>query len=149
MCSSDLGDSPPGRAAPYAAMSVSDDEQRGAAADSLEEQRRIRADKVAALRAEGVDPYPDRFARTATAASLHDRFGALEPGAETGVTESVAGRVMLRRNMGKLIFLTVRDVTGDLQLFVSKADLGDAGFDAVAEIDLGEDRKSTRLNSSH
>jgi lysyl-tRNA synthetase class 2 len=119
-------------------MSVSDDEQRGAAAGSLEEQRRIRADKVAALRAEGVDPYPDRFARTATAASLHERFGALEPGTETGVTESVAGRVMLRRNMGKLIFLTVRDATGDLQLFVSKADLGDAGFAAVAEIDLGD-----------
>ncbi len=117
---------------------MSDDQQRTSTAGGLEDQRRIRADKVAAVRAAGGDPYPDRFARSATSADLHERFGALEPGAETGVVESVAGRVMLRRNMGKLIFLTVQDVTGSLQLFVSKADLGDDGFAAVVEIDLGD-----------
>jgi len=117
---------------------VSQDEQRSTTAGGLEDQRRIRAAKVDAVRAAGGDPYPDRFARSATAAELQGRFGALEPGAETAVVESVAGRVMLRRNMGKLIFLTIQDVTGNLQLFVSKGDLGAEAFDAVADIDLGD-----------
>jgi lysyl-tRNA synthetase class 2 len=114
------------------------DDQRATAAGSLDEQRRIRAEKVAALRRAGVDPYPDRFARSATSAGLHERFGSLEPGASSGVVERVAGRVMLRRNMGKLIFLTIRDVAGQLQLFVSRADLGDEGFAAVSDVDLGD-----------
>ncbi|MGD9754080.1 MAG: lysine--tRNA ligase [Acidimicrobiia bacterium] len=119
---------------------MSDDQRAGSAgsAGSLDEQRRIRADKVAALRRAGIDPYPDRFERSATSAELHERFGSLEPGAETGVQERVAGRVMLRRNMGKLIFLTIQDLGGQLQLFVSKAELGDEGFAAVADIDLGD-----------
>lgn len=119
-------------------MASVSDEQRTATAGSLDEQRRIRTDKVAALRAAGADPYPDRFERSATSAALHERFGALEAGAETGVRERVAGRVMLRRNMGKLIFLTVQDAAGTIQLFVSKGDLGDEGFAAVADIDLGD-----------
>ena len=114
------------------------DEQRTATPGSLDEQRRIRADKVAALRAGGTDPYPDRFTRSATSAELHERFAGLAAGAETATVERVAGRVMLRRNMGKLIFLTLADVAGSIQLLASKGDLGDDGFAAVAEIDLGD-----------
>ncbi len=117
---------------------MSEDLKRTTIAGNLEEQRRIRAEKVTAIRAVGGDPYPDRFVRSATSVELHERFAQLEPGAETAVMVSVAGRVMLRRNMGKLIFLTFQDVTGSLQLFVSQADLGEEAFAAVADIDLGD-----------
>ncbi len=114
------------------------DTQPRPAAGTLDEQRRIRLAKVAALRDGGVEPYPDRFDRTVMAAELHERFAELAPGTETGVVERVAGRVMLARNMGKLVFLTLRDSSGVIQLFVSRAVIGDEGFDAVAELDLGD-----------
>ena len=107
-------------------------------AGALEEQRRIRQAKADALRAAGVDPYPSRFDRTATAGELHGRFGDLGPQTETDVSVRVAGRVLLARRMGKLIFLTVQDDSGTVQLFVSRADLGEGPFDAVADLDLGD-----------
>ncbi|MDY7101207.1 MAG: lysine--tRNA ligase [Actinomycetota bacterium] len=110
----------------------------GAAGGSLEEQRKVRIDKVAALRADGVDPYPDRFERSATSDQLRERFGALEPQQETGVVERVAGRVLLHRNLGRLIFLTLKDPGGTIQLFVSKGVIGAEAFARVAELDRGD-----------
>ncbi len=57
---------------------------------------------------------PYRFDRDASAAELAARFASLEAGADSGVVVSVAGRLMLRREMGKLAFGTLRDsVRGD------------------------------------
>jgi len=106
----------------------------GAAAD----ERRQRLAKLAALRAAGTDPYPVKFERNATCAELHQRFGKLDAGAELADRVSVAGRMLLCRDQGKLIFATVRDGTGTIQLFVSKAVIGDEGFAAVADLDLGD-----------
>ncbi|MGE3621855.1 MAG: lysine--tRNA ligase [Acidimicrobiia bacterium] len=65
---------------------------------------------------------PYRFDVTATTAELRHRFPDLEPGAETGVTVSVAGRLMLHRAQGKLAFATLRDGSGDqVQLFALAA----------------------------
>src|SRR6478672_4457317 len=113
-------------------------EQPEAGRGGLDELRAIRQGKVEALRAGGVDPYPDRFERSATAADLHARFAELAPGEETDEAVSVAGRVMLSRRMGKLQFLTVQDASGTIQLFVSRAVIGDEGFAAVADLDLGD-----------
>ncbi|MGH9056104.1 MAG: OB-fold nucleic acid binding domain-containing protein, partial [Acidimicrobiales bacterium] len=62
-------------------------------------------------------PVPYRYHRDASAGSLVERFGHLEPGGESGVTVSVAGRLMLRREMGKLAFGDLRDSSGSVQLF--------------------------------
>ena len=48
--------------------------------------------------------YPYRFDRTDLASELHDRYADLEPGVETGVEATVAGRLMNVRDMGKLAF---------------------------------------------
>src|SRR5437588_3901573 len=79
---------------------------------------------------------PYRFERTRTAASLHDEFGSLEPGAETGTTVSVAGRVMLARPQGRLAFHTLRDSSGSIQLF-GGANWTDE-FDAFSKLSLGD-----------
>lgn len=60
---------------------------------------------------------PYRFERTATAADLIAAHAGLAPGEETGVVVSVAGRLMLRREMGKLAFGELRDSSGSIQLF--------------------------------
>ncbi len=82
--------------------------------------------------------YPYRFDRTDLAAELHERYADLEPGAETGVVATVAGRLMNVRDMGRLAFGVLQDVSGRIQLFVSKAVLGDDGFADFLELDSGD-----------
>jgi lysyl-tRNA synthetase class 2 len=98
--------------------------------------RRLAA--VDAIRAGGGDPYPVRFDRDRTAASLHEEYGGLEPGTETGVGVRVAGRIMLLRDQGKLAFATLRDGTAAIQLFVSLAVVGQEAFKAFVGLDLGD-----------
>ena len=66
-------------------------------------------------------PVPYRFEPTATAAEIHERFADLDKGAETGERVTVAGRLMLRREMGKLAFGTLQDSTGRVQVFAGAA----------------------------
>jgi lysyl-tRNA synthetase class 2 len=98
--------------------------------------RRLAA--VEAMRAAGTDPYPVRFDRDRTAQSLHDEFGALEPGTETGVAVRVAGRLLLIRRQGKLVFATLRDGSAAIQLFVSLAEVGEEKLGEFAALDLGD-----------
>ncbi len=97
-----------------------------------------RAAKVAALREAGVDPYPVRYERSHLAAELHAVHGGLEPGVETEVDVSVAGRVMLHRSFGKLMFATIEDGSGTIQLFVAAADLDEAELARFADLDAGD-----------
>lgn len=82
--------------------------------------------------------YPYRFDRSDLAADLQERYADLEPGAETGTETSVAGRLMNVRDMGRLAFGVLQDVSGRIQLFVSKAVLGDEGFDRFLDLDSGD-----------
>jgi lysyl-tRNA synthetase class 2 len=88
-----------------------------------------------ALRAGG---YPYRFDRSDLASDLHERFGDSDPGSETGVDVTVAGRLMNVRDMGRLAFGVLQDVSGRIQLFVSKAVLGDEGFARFLDLDSGD-----------
>ncbi len=62
-------------------------------------------------------PVPYRFEPDATAAGLKQRYEGLEAGVETGDQVTVAGRLMLRRGQGKLVFGQLADATGRIQLF--------------------------------
>jgi len=82
--------------------------------------------------------YPTRFDRSDLASELHDRYADLEPGAETGVEATVAGRLMNVRDMGKLAFGVLQDVSGRIQLFVSASVLGADGFEDFLDLDAGD-----------
>ena len=71
-------------------------------------------------------------------AELRAAHGELAAGTETDTEVAIAGRMMLMRDSGKLIFATVRDRDDEVQLFVSKAVVGDEGFEAFLELDLGD-----------
>ena len=92
------------------------------------------------MRARGEDPYPVRFDRTHTLTEVRDHW---EDRVEIGTTSddivSVAGRVWTRRVQGKLVFVTLREGPGELQLFVNKAELGDDAFARfLEEIERGD-----------
>ena len=104
----------------------------------LAAERERRLSRVAEIRSAGSEPYPYRFDRSHSVSEVRDRWGHLEAGSETDDRVTVAGRVMLLRDSGKLIFATLRDRSGDIQLFVSRAVIGDDGFAEVKELDLGD-----------
>jgi lysyl-tRNA synthetase, class II len=104
----------------------------------LAAERDHRLAKLADLRAAGIEPYPYRFDRTHTVAEVRVEHADLGPGTETDAAVTVAGRVLLIRRQGKLIFATMRDRSGEVQLFVSKAVVGDDAFAAFDALDLGD-----------
>jgi lysyl-tRNA synthetase class 2 len=108
------------------------------AGSGLAAERARRLQRVDDLRAAGHQPYPYRFDRTHSAAEVHQLGSGLEPGTETETTVVVAGRVMLKRDSGKLVFLTIGDRGTDVQLFVSKVAVGDETFADVKTLDRGD-----------
>jgi lysyl-tRNA synthetase class 2 len=111
------------------------------APESGEAVGRIRAQrlaKLAAMRAGGVDPYPYRFDRDTMLGDLQARFAGLAPGEETEVRARVAGRIVLKREQGRLTFADLRDVSGEVQLFVSQGVVGKEAFAAFNDLDRGD-----------
>jgi lysyl-tRNA synthetase class 2 len=95
--------------------------------------------KLKALRQRG-QAYPNDFRRSALAADLHDAYDArtseqLEAGP---VTVSVAGRMLLKRVMGKASFATLQDMSGKIQLYITNDALGAEGHEAFKHWDLGD-----------
>ena len=79
---------------------------------------------------------PFRFEPDHTAAALHEEFDSLAPEEETGVTVTVAGRLMLHRPMGKLAFFTLQDGSGRIQLFCTSKVT--ARFDELTALSHGD-----------
>ena len=95
--------------------------------------------KLAELRKHGI-AFPNDFRREHLAAALQQDFGAqaneaLEP-KQTPV--SVAGRMMLKRVMGKASFATLQDMSGRIQLYVARDAIGEAAYDAFKHYDMGD-----------
>ena len=72
-----------------------------------------------------------------TASSIREAFGRLAHDTIDEARRTVAGRIVLKRDMGKLAFLVLRDRSGDIQLVVNQ-DTDPAGRELLAEVDLGD-----------
>ena len=114
------------------------DEPDQSTGSGLVAEKARRLARVAELRERGDEPYPYRFDRSHTLHEVRRSWGELEPGTETEHEVTVAGRVVLKRDTGKLVFATIQDRTDQIQLFVSKAVTGDDHFADVKALDLGD-----------
>ena len=115
-----------------------DDALDDEAAGGLESERTRRTALLAAELGAGRDPWPHRFDRTRTLAEIRAAHDGMEPGTDTDVRDAVAGRIMLKRDQGKLVFLSIQDRDDVLQLFVSRSEVGDDTFGFVTRLDLGD-----------
>lgn len=107
--------------------------------DDLPEQMRVRRDKYDRLRAGGVEPYLLGYPRTTSAAALHAEYADLEVDTKTGASAGVTGRVVFKRDTGKLCFATLRDGEADIQVMLSLAEVGEDTLAAwKADVDLGD-----------
>jgi lysyl-tRNA synthetase, class II len=96
-------------------------------------------EKLAALRAAGIEPFPCGYHRTHTASqavSLVEQNKDILSTQEFRV--NVAGRIMAKRSMGKSAFIDLRDGSGRIQLFFRINNLGEAKYNQVKEIDIGD-----------
>ena len=103
--------------------------------DPLVAQRRR---KLAALRDEGVEPFPHAFPGVAPISDVKAPWDELPAGEETEVRARVAGRLAARRGQGKAAFLDVVDRSGRLQLHARADVLGQESLDLLVSLDLGD-----------
>ncbi|MEU8121110.1 bifunctional lysylphosphatidylglycerol synthetase/lysine--tRNA ligase LysX [Spirillospora sp. NPDC049024] len=105
----------------------------------LSEQERVRHAKLDQIRAAGMEPYALGCERTDDAAAVRARHPGLAPDTRTGDAVAIAGRVVLAREHGRLIFVTLRDETGDLQVMLTSDALGEESLRRWKSlIDLGD-----------
>jgi lysyl-tRNA synthetase, class II len=104
----------------------------------LDEIVAARRAKVARLREIGVEPYPVRFRPTHTLAAIRATHAGLAPGESTGVEVTVAGRIVGRREMGRLQFLVLREDAVDLQLLCSVGRLDADSRTLLDLLDVGD-----------
>ncbi|HJV28622.1 MAG TPA: lysine--tRNA ligase [Aromatoleum sp.] len=98
-----------------------------------------RREKLAAWRASG-RAYPNDFSRENTAGKLDELYGDKEAEAldTTPIEVRVAGRVMLKRVMGKASFITIQDISGRIQLYVTRDAVGEDVYAEFKHWDIGD-----------
>jgi lysyl-tRNA synthetase class 2 len=97
-----------------------------------------RREKLAALRAAGVEPFPYGFAGVEPIESVRAAHMGLAEGEETTVAHRVAGRLAARRGQGKMAFLDLVDRSGRIQLQARVDELGADQMQALLDLDLGD-----------
>ena len=97
-----------------------------------------RREKLASLRATGVEPFPHEFDGVESIASVRAAHDSLAAGEETTVSHRVAGRLAARRGQGKMAFLDLVDRSGRIQLQARVDELGPEGMERLLGLDLGD-----------
>ena len=90
----------------------------------MSDEREARLEKVAALRAAGIDPYPPRSHRTHTAAETLAHFDELQ---SQGQEITLTGRLVLLREMGKSAFADIMDGKARIQVYFKLDTVGEGG----------------------
>jgi lysyl-tRNA synthetase, class II len=108
--------------------------------DDLPEQLRIRREKRASLLERGIEPYPVAVPRTKSLQEVRQKYTGLDVDVATGDIESLTGRIIFKRDTGKLCFATLREGDGtELQAMLSLDKVGQEELDAwKSDIDLGD-----------
>jgi len=106
----------------------------------LSDQEIVRREKIAKLVAKGIDPFGQKFnvthhsveAKTLALGKSHDDLESL------AMEVSIAGRIVLLRNMGKASFFTLQDKLGSIQAYMRKDAIGEAMYEIFELADLGD-----------
>ena len=100
----------------------------------VSEQAQIRRDKLAALQAEGRDPFVQtKYDFNADSAAIKADYEGFE-----GKTVKIAGRLMSKRGQGKVMFCDLQDSTGRIQIFVKIDEMGEEEFNRFKKNDIGD-----------
>ncbi len=113
---------------------MNEQEKKAQPEQNLSEILRVRREKLAALQAEGKDPFQiTKYNVTHHSAEIAAQFDALE-----GKEVSIAGRLMSKRVMGKASFCHVQDLQGTIQAYVARDFVGEEAYAAFKKFDIGD-----------
>lgn len=101
--------------------------------DSFNELMRVRVDKLADMRRQGIEPYADRYVRSHKSMEIIENFTELE-----GQEVSIAGRIMSKRDQGKTAFVHVQDIDGRIQAYIRMDEVGNEAFEIFKTFDIGD-----------
>ena len=104
------------------------------------DQELIRREKAEKLREMGLDPYGNRFDRTAFNLDIKEKYKDIEHEEFENINDEyiVAGRIMFIRKMGKASFFTIQDKTGKMQIYISINDVGEEVYNLFKTADIGD-----------
>ena len=109
-------------------------EQNQTKEQDIHQLLKVRRDKLAELQAAGKDPFQiTKYEPTAHTAEIKDNFEENE-----GRDFSVAGRLMSKRVMGKASFCNLQDVSGNIQAYATRDDLGEEAYKEFKRMDIGD-----------
>ncbi len=100
---------------------------------NINELIKVRRDKLEELRSAGIDPFGQRYDRNCTALKIQEDFEGLE-----GDKVKIAGRIMAKRRHGKAGFANLQDLSGNIQLYFRKDDLGEEKYELFKKLDIGD-----------
>lgn len=110
--------------------------------EEMNDQMQVRRQKLQELRDLGIDPFGEKFDRTGDAKTLKaqwDQYSKEELVEKESESHTViAGRIMTKRGKGKAGFAHIQDLTGQIQIYVRKDQVGDEQFDLWKSADLGD-----------
>ena len=108
--------------------------------EELNEHMRVRRDKMNNMRAQGIDPFGDKFERTHMANELIAEYGEItkEDLEEKAVEVTIAGRIMTKRGKGKVGFSHIQDFSDQIQIYVRKDEIGEDAYELFKTADLGD-----------
>ncbi|WP_167574661.1 lysine--tRNA ligase [Loigolactobacillus backii] len=106
----------------------------------MNDQLRVRRQKMQELRDEGIDPFGHRFDRDAMTQGLHDKYGETtkEQLEEEEHIVTIAGRMMTKRGKGKVGFADFADRDGRIQVYVRKDEVGEENYHIFKRSDIGD-----------
>lgn len=104
------------------------------------EQELVRREKASKLKELGLDPFGNRYDRTALAGELKEKYeGKTHEELENeNILVKVAGRIMFIRKMGKASFFTIQDKSGKIQIYISINDIGEESYALFKTADIGD-----------
>lgn len=108
--------------------------------EEMNDQLIVRREKMAAMQADGLDPFGQRFERSHNSQELLAQYGEFskEELAEKEAVATVAGRMMTKRGKGKVGFAHLQDREGQIQIYVRKDAIGEESYELFKQADLGD-----------
>ncbi|MDQ0999919.1 lysyl-tRNA synthetase class 2 [Neobacillus niacini] len=108
--------------------------------EELNDQLRVRREKMNTMRENGLDPFGKRFERTHNIIELVEQYGELEKEEleAKNVEVTLAGRMMTKRGKGKAGFANIQDLTGQIQVYVRVDAIGAEAYEVFDSSDLGD-----------
>ncbi len=109
-----------------------------ATVDTLNDERARRLADREAMFAAGRNPYPEHSDVENYVVDIETQYANLADGEDTTDVVKIGGRVVAKRGQGKIMFVVLRDPTGDIQLFCRINDMNEADWSLLGELDLGD-----------